>query len=289
MKKTFFDAWELNQAMDLMDQNPLIANYKLQEYIKKYPKDYSAKICYIATLISLRNLTEAEKELEDLESLLKQDEYLKNKVRKKTKIKLNIISSRLRLLSYQEKYEDLYNFYYKHIMDVKDLEINVNPLIFYCKKKLNMLDPNKRDSNTYIFKQIVRYEEKDFLEHLKKHLTNYDSSKNAYIFNNDFPIEKILTEIKKYIPSENCLYPYLYADAYIFKYDACGTDKDKVVDYFKVICLHNTSDIITMCPVSGHENWPHIDLNYLNEEKEKPKKRTLSQIDKFNKRYNINN
>ena len=102
MKKTFFDAWELNQAMDLMDQNPLIANYKLQEYIKKYPKDYSAKICYIATLISLRNLTEAEKELEDLESLLKQDEYLKNKVRKKTKIKLNMISSRLRLLSYQE-------------------------------------------------------------------------------------------------------------------------------------------------------------------------------------------
>ena len=39
----------------------------------------------------------------------------------------------------------------------------------------------------------------------------------------------------------------------------------KIVNYFKVVCLHNSQDFITMCPVKGSDNLPHIDLNYMKE------------------------
>ena len=70
-------------------------------------------------------------------------------------------------------------------------------------------------------------------------------------------------------------------DDYIFQYDNCGRDKNRVVDRFKVICFHDTDEIITMCPVFGYDGYPSVDLNYLRNEK--TKKRNM--IDRFNSRY----
>ena len=103
------------------------------------------------------------------------------------------------------------------------------------------------------------------------------------MFVSKFPINKVLEEIKKYIPSDKRIYNGFYQDTYIFKYDYCGKDDNKAADYFKVICFHNTSDFITMCPSTNCQYLPCIDLNYMA--KEKPKQKQLSQIEKFNKRY----
>ena len=47
-----------------------------------------------------------------------------------------------------------------------------------------------------------------------------------------------------------------------------------------------------MCPVDDNLNIPYIDLNYLNQEniqeQSNPKVKRLSQIEKFNQRYNHN-
>ena len=103
------------------------------------------------------------------------------------------------------------------------------------------------------------------------------------MFVSGFEIDRVLEEIKKYIPSDKRIYSGFYQDTYVFKYDFSGKDNNKATDYFKVICFHNTSDIITICPSLYCENLPYVDLNYM--EKEKPKQKTLSQIDKFNQRY----
>ena len=70
---------------------------------------------------------------------------------------------------------------------------------------------------------------------------------------------------------------------YCFKYEACGRDNNKVVNHFKVVCFHNTSDMITICPVADAENLPQIDLSYMI--KYNPKIHKPSALDRFNRKY----
>ena len=198
---------------------------------------------------------------------------------------LEELTRKLRLLSYQEKYNELYQYCLNHLQEIKDSDLNRT--FFYSKKKVGMIDFNRREKNSYIFRQIIKYEESDFLEHIKRHLADYNKDSdepNACIFSSNFPIEDILKEIKKYIPSDKRLYPSDFDNLYTFKYDGCGKVNNKTTDYFKVICFHNTQDIITFYPATDCEELPYIDLNYLNTNKNTKVKR-LSQTEKFNQRY----
>ena len=96
----------------------------------------------------------------------------------------------------------------------------------------------------------------------------------------------MFNEIKKYIPSNNCLYPGGMEDAYIFKYNECGRDNYRLTDYFKVFCFHNTREFITMTPSIVNEKvFPCIDLNYLRNELDESNYTKASQVDKFLKKY----
>jgi hypothetical protein len=139
--------------------------------------------------------------------------------------------------------------------------------------------------------QAYNYNEELFKEHIKKHQKLYNTDQdnsNEYIFENDFPIEKIINEVKKYIPSDKKICPGYFDNTYFFKYDKCGKVKNTWTNIFTVVCFPNTNNIITMCPVSGYERLPYVNLNYLKDyEEEKTNVKRLSQIDKFNMRYNI--
>ena len=135
----------------------------------------------------------------------------------------------------------------------------------------------------------MEYREEDFREHIKKHLAddaiNMEDASHA-IFVPEFPIDEVIEEIKKYIPSDNCIYPGGIEDAYTFKYDKCGRDNYYMTDYFKAFCFHGTGDFITISPsVVKDINFPCIDLNYLRKNDDLKVKRK-SQIEKFNQRYN---
>ena len=93
-------------------------------------------------------------------------------------------------------------------------------------------------------------------------------------------------EIKKYIPSDKIFYPGFYEDLYVFRYDRCGKEKNKTTDFIKVYAFHNTTDLITIVPASSLDNMPYVDLNYMIENDNANVKR-LSQIDRFNKRFNL--
>ena len=60
---------------------------------------------------------------------------------------------------------------------------------------------------------------------------------NKLLFSSDFPIDKVVEEVKKYIPSNKRLCEGVFEDHYIFKYDMCGRVNQKPEDYFKVICF----------------------------------------------------
>lgn len=287
MNKNHFNVWEFKQVLNLAETDPISARVLYEEYLRKYPEDYSAYPYYCSNLITLGELELAEKVLKYVEKeYMKNDSF--NKKYRIEKFEYNLFFARVKLLSYQEKYEELYKLCVKNISRVVDKSLN--SVWFYSKKRTGRLNNEKRDVNSYLFKQIVRYEEKDFLNHIKKHLSEYNENleiPSATIFEENFPINEVVEEIKKYIPSDKRLFLGFYDDIYYFKYDGCGRVDKRLVNYFKVVCLHNSTDFITMCPVNGNDNLPHIDLNYMIKE-DSTKVKRMSQIDKFNQRYKKN-
>lgn len=286
MKIQYYNTLEFKKIIKRMTTDPIRTLKEFEDYLKEYPKDYTAYFWYIENLICLGYFEKAEKVYNHLDHLVINDKnfsYEKNKMELYNKHKFYVT---LKLLSYQEKYKELYTFCLNNLDKINKLKIS--HVLFWCRTKLGKINPDKRETNLYLFRQMVEYKENDFLENSKKHRDdNNEIEKINSIFKHNFPFEEILTEIKQYIPSKNCIYPRLFEDEYIFKYNECGRSNNKLANYFKVICFHNTNNIITMYPCNNCEKLPCIDLNYLikNEPTENKIKR-LSQTDKFNKKYN---
>lgn len=284
MKDIYFNTWKFFEAKKLIKKDPLEAKNKFENYMKDYPKDYNAKSYYSYILIVLNMPKEAKIILDNLELESNIDSLFNQEHEKVLKLQKDLITNKMRLLAYYNNYEKLLYYYnnYYHFLDNKKLA-TIN---FICRKNLGLLKEKEfnKEKFGYLFGQIIKYDENDFFNHIKKHLSGYNEDDlNNSVFLEDFPINEIIPEVKKYIPSDNRLCYTMIGDSYFFKYNDCGRNDNKITDYFKVVCFHNTSDIITLCPIKDCENIPHIDLNYLN--KSKGPVKTLSQIEKFNRRF----
>ena len=285
MKNKHFDFWELRQISSIAKKNPIEANLRYEEYLKKYKDDYNSYIFYAMNLICLGELDKAEKVLEFVESKINDNSEVFAELGKLKTFEESYFWAKIKLLSYQEKYAELYELLLKSNPEMRQ---KVSVLNFYCRKKLGLLDINRRDSdsNSYLFKQILEYREDEFVDHVQQNLLEekYINEETKAIFVSNFPVNRIINEIKKYIPSGKKLFSNYWDNNYIFKYDGCGKVDGKSVDYFEAVCFHNTSNIITIRPISNGQNLPMVDLNYLVQDINSNVK--MSQIDKFNKRYN---
>ena len=85
------------------------------------------------------------------------------------------------------------------------------------------------------------------------------------------------------LKNKNKVYNGSICCKHIFKYELCGHVDGKLVDFFEVVTLKDTNEIITMYPYKNKEKRECIDLTPVV--KEEPKVKRLSQIDKFNQRY----
>jgi len=286
MKEQHFDCWEFRQIFSLVETNPYEAKRQMEEYLNNYPSDHSAYTYYAYILIFLGYFEEAEGILNYVEDAYISDvNFMKDK-KKVSLIRENLIFNKVKLLAYQKRYEELSAFCdeNKAIID----KLRLHSVDFYCKTKLGIPCHSKLERFTYLFKQISNYSEDRFLKHIQKHMANFNQNQenpNEFIFVPDFPIDKVLAEVKRHIGSEKKLYSGFYEDLYVFKYNECGRVKNKLVNYFRIIALNGTDNFITMFPTDDCETLPHIDLNYLVQE-ESPKIKRLSQIDKFRQRYN---
>lgn len=284
-EEKFFDKWEFNEAIDSFEESPFVAKTKIENYIEKYPYDYTIYPFYAGVLIGIGELDKAEEIL----SLAEQKVYrYSNKDRKEKQLRRDIFYSRVKLLSYQKKYKELYNLLYSK--KVLSDDIGLYRIMFYCRRKMGLIsstDDIRASKTSYIYRQIIEYRESDFREHIKKHLADAEENieLSGVVFAPNFPIDKVIEEIKKYIPSDKKTNNGFYDNIYIFKYDYCGKVEGKTVDYFTVVCFDDTQDIITIYPTAKGKNFPYVDLNYLVDNKTNPKVRKISQIDKFSQRY----
>lgn len=285
MKDIYFNKLEAGKIYSLIKTDPLEAKIAYESYLEKYPNDYYVYACYLKPLTILEEYEKAYEILKNVKIMMVNDNHFWNDKEKLESVNRQLVLSELFILMGKEMYEDAYKYYIEnsYILDYYDLGISMA----YCKEKIGIDKHGYRENYPYIFRQMIEYREDDFLEHAKRHLAD-DNIKmdepNDSIFAFDFPFNEVLTEVKKYIPCSKKIFANMHSDKYAFKYDRCGRCNNKIQDYFSVVCFHNTTDIITMCPSQYLSNLPYTDLNYMNESK-KEKVKTLSQIEKFNRRY----
>ena len=287
-KKMYYNKHEFMKIIKQSQNDPYGAILEFENYFSKYPDDYSLRTYYISTLISVCRFDEAEIEINKLEDNIRNcQDYIFHKEKQKLALR-NFNFCKYKLYLYQGRINELIDLYYS---DPYMFSFLGKEKLFYLQKLAGKLENVNREHNFYIYRQIIEYMEDDFRTHIKKHMYSFDDNDrklSASYFNSDFPIDRVVSEIKKYIPSDKRLCYGCMEDTYVFKYDQCGRDYNKMVDYFKVITFSNTADFITMFPSVLCENFPYHDLNYLNEkEEEKILVKRPSQIDKFNRKYNL--
>lgn len=283
MHNKYFDKWEFKDALEYMESDPIRANDKFEEYLRRYPNDYGIIVYYISNLITLGKFDIAKKYINYLEDKVKTDKQFLSYTKKVEQLKSRLIFNKLRIYSYTKDYKKFYQLFFSLPDSLRKNEYSI--VFNYVRKQDNKSLNDLRHKDSYMYNQIVNYSEGLFREHINKHLADYNCNldePNPNVFSVDFPIDKVLEEVKKYIPSDKRLCSGFLENVYVFKYDSCGRDKNKVVDYFKVICFHDTCDMITIVPVNKIENMPYVDLNYMIENKYESKRE--SARDRFNRK-----
>ena len=283
----YFNKHLFSEILKIINSDPYTAKLEFEEYIMDYPLDYSAQTTYASVLIRLQEFELAEKIINEVEIKIKTDKKIKAFINKMNLDLTSIVFCRCALLCHQQRYQELYEYLKTTYYDKTKLKIDA--VLQYCKAKLGILKMDRDTQTSYIVRQIIEYQEEDMLEHIKHHLSEAetDEEPGQAIFESNFPYNEIINEIKKYMTPEKRICLGLYDDMYVFKYDNCGKSKYKLVNYFKVICFEDTTQIITMYPASDCEKLPYVDLNHLKLQEEQPKIKVLSQREKFNRRYNL--
>ena len=243
----------------------------IKQYIENYPKDEHAKSFYIRILISKRMFEEAREYINSLTM----DEYDR--------------SFQMFLIAYfTEDYTLAYELYPK-IKDkiVNNEEYNRKYIKTFIENKLGLIDIKKDyDSLTYTEKQIVSYNEKRAINHIKLHKKEMENKEFHTLFEEEIDIEKLFCEVKKIIVDSEIVIHDDVVDIYIFEYPKIKNvieGEEKQYKYLKIITIRDTKNIITMYPIFTAKRIDNI--NYFKVKNSKVK--TMSRIDKFNKKYGV--
>lgn len=245
---------------------------EFQKYINNYPNDLDAYVFYADTLIKANRLEEAEIILKEASKLPGTDLS-----------KEDFILIKIKLLSVQNKYKECYELFKNNMAIFYKRNWSIDSVLIFLKKKLGLPNDYKGEKlDHYIFSQIVSYDKERSLEHIKKYHTHLNE--NIVWFNPEFPLSDMFSKVQERLSSDNKMIKDIISDIYLFKYSGNGHIKTKLVDYFAVITLRDSNEIITMYPCENKGQNPFIDLTPIMEDS--PKLKRVSQIDKFNLRYN---
>lgn len=295
MPNKYFHEQEFQYAIKLLEHDPYGAKERFETYLEKYPDDYYARAYYVILLMRICLFDDALSEYKTiLRDTRNNNFYNCNSIKKLKGFKYNMLLCELKILGYKEEYQKILDLLYRYKNDSVLEDIDYRFISYYCRSKLGLLPKKVAEQNAdaYRFNQSVNYSEDSFRNHIKKHEADYNmdtETPNEAIFSPDFPTDKIIAEIKKYIPSDKKMFPGFFDDEYYFKFDNCGRFNNKLTNYFVVVCYHNTKEFITMCPTNEYYySIPVVDLNYLKENDNNKQDTRLSQIEKFNRRFNRN-
>ena len=287
-KRKYFNSYEYDRICKLTHTDIIGAKEAFEDYLIRYKEDLSAYSKYANILLSLGELDKAESILDLIDYKMYKAQHYKEDDEKTKGFRTYLIHLRAKLYVYQNKIEEALELMHTKKEAFKDTK---SFIYFYLRSLIEDVDKTNRDKNAYMYRQIIEYKEEDFIDHIKKHEADFnenDKEISPVYFAPDFPLETAIEEVKKNLKRENAINSGFVSNIYTFKYDACGRESDKIADYFHAVTLRDTKNLISMYPQLVVDTRNYVDLNYLKDKEETPKVKRISQIDKFNRRYNMN-
>jgi len=250
------------------------------KYIEGYPEDLDGYSYCADCYMSIGDFESANKLLEK--------GIIVSRIREQSKEQH--IFFKIKLLSCQGKYIECLKLVKENVSMFKKNDWNYYSTLIYLKKQLGILECNDYEfvKGHYLLSQIVSYDEDLAIEHIKKHIYS-DNNNNEFLFDDKFPLSDIYYKLRKeglLLENKNKIYNSAICNEHIFKYEANGHIGSKLVDYFLVITLKDTNEVITMCPYDNIGRVECIDLTPVV--KESPNQKRLTQIEKFNLKYQKN-
>lgn len=148
------------------------------------------------------------------------------------------------------------------------------------------------EKDSYVKNQILNYNSDLALLHIKKHGTNKENqviNKDTSSIFNDIDIEYLMEVVKENIKGVKKANLEEVLDIYFFGISNIGRDKDNIINYIKVVVVPNTNNVISIYPTIDIEEKYTYPLNCDHDKlfKRERKVKTMSRIDKFNKKYNM--
>lgn len=170
---------------------------------------------------------------------------------------------------------------------IKPYSVSLSELVMKKQLGISFKAPEGLNPD-YIKGQILNYDEQKAFTRVSEHLTETD--KNTAVFNKKINLKKLFDIIKQNINPDNKVNTEEFMELYYFAIPNVGYNNETISNFVKVVVAPNTNNILTMYPVTDVEidYINNLDIDYsiiFNEENNKVK--TLSRIDKFNKKYNI--
>ena len=289
--RQYFNTFEYDRLTKMISTDIHGAKEGFENYLLTYPHDICAYTQYASLLISVGELDRVEELLDRLEAKIETKSFYKCDKEKYDASKKSIIYNRARLYSYTNRPWKAFCLIRSNPEAFENLDYS---RVFYLRSLVNYrIDRNRREPNSYLFRQIVEYRESDMIDHIKKHEADYNDNNreiSTSIFAPEVPLEKLIEYAKENMRPENKINEGICGQVYTFKYDECGRDNNRITDFFEVVVFPGTKDIITMYPTFEPNNRYYVDLNHLKDKKDEGSfgVKRLSQIEKFNKRYGTN-
>ncbi|MBE6160982.1 MAG: hypothetical protein E7158_02000 [Firmicutes bacterium] len=233
--------------------DPYMTLLFLEDYIEKNRNDENALLSYISLLITVGRFEDALYCIKSIEDSLS----LTNNIYK------HIVYLKLKVMMYMGDYEralDIIDNAYKFLQSMIN---DIGYYKVYCEQRVYK-NKDKNEYDNYIVKQFIDYSFADFIMYCK----NLYCKKSEIEFFDCESMKILLVEINKLLPNKECLHKGFIEDNYYFKYDNCAIVNGVSVDYFTVITLHESANILMMYPQEKIYNLPYTDLNYLRENKQ---------------------
>lgn len=264
----------LDNILRLVQEEKYNASMKHFEfYLKNYPKDINAQICYVDLLIKMGDFEEAEKFLQRTE--IAQKNYLEHNM---------WLLLMIKLLCCKKKYKEAYRLLQNN-PEILISKPDLKSTLLFLQKKLNQNIQSDTVRKNYLTSQIMDYSEELFMKHVIDNHFNMED-KNKILFTDDFPLYEVYDLIKKRLPHTDVIHSSPITEISYFKYDGCGRINYKSVDFIRVTAMSDSNQLITMFPYENKGITPYIDLNpFFLYENDLSRVKVLSQTEKFNQRY----
>lgn len=246
----------------------------LIEYMDKYPDDQYALTLFITLCFQNNEIEKAEECIKNIPSENTYDRtvqwyhyfYMKDDYDKAYELLLKILDDKT-INRECDFYKELY--FQRCFLES---ELKINSGIIYTGYKSC---------------QMINYDRNLAIEHIKCHEVMEDKERHT-LFEEEIDIEKLFEQVEIRIKDDIPFFKDETTHCYFFKYPEIeNIDFIKGVQfkYIKVITIRNTHNIISMYPIfTKNKLYTAVSLEKEYEDT-KSKIKTLSQIEKFNKRY----